>query len=120
MSKYRDFISESVTKTWELITDERIKKPKEPLYIMGKISAESEVPHGTDSDYIMRLDLDSNGKKLSVKGPVMLPNDDEETRDGSAYACKRIAGELANLRIMNTIFKISQISLYNFEIRDKE
>ena len=116
----RGFIEECINKTQELITSERLYHSNLPFYIEGVVSADNKIPHGSDSDYRMRFDLNSSGRKFHVRGPLTLPNDEEETRDGPAYVSKRVAQYLEDLKIMKTLFKLTCTSPYKFEINDRK
>jgi hypothetical protein len=115
----KDFRDECFDQTVELTAFERMYRPKSELYIKGTFSVESEVPHGTDTDYVMAFELDSHGKKTRIKGSVMLPNDEEETADGAAYECRQLTGRLGKLRIMNTILGARQKGPRELEIYER-
>ncbi|MEM7815840.1 MAG: hypothetical protein QXN71_01840 [Candidatus Aenigmatarchaeota archaeon] len=121
MAKNKDFVEESIERIIEFINEERMYNSNEPVYLLGRVSAESRVPHGTDTDYVMKLFLSNRfGKKQTgFKRPVMLPNDEEETRDGPAYMCRKITENLGGMRIMNTLLKVEKTSPYTFEIKER-
>ncbi|MCX6815006.1 MAG: hypothetical protein NTY20_05145 [Candidatus Aenigmarchaeota archaeon] len=115
----KDFRDECFEQTVELTNLERMYRPKLELYIKGTLIVESEVPHGTDTDYVMIFELDSHSK-TSIQGPVTLPNDEEETADGAAYVCRQLTERLNGLRAMNTILGAKQTRPHELEIYERK
>ncbi len=119
-----DFINGCIKGTEEFIYKERDGSKGQPFHIHGRVYARSAVPHQThkttDTDYDMYINLYSDHDGIVFNGHMQLPNDDKETEDGPAYACRRIKEYLKKLTIMSTLFRLEEIELYEFDILDKK